>query len=110
MEHCTPSATSAARARARGPLTPSRRGTGAGGGASSAISCTANTSPAYVSRSASSSRRTISTLSRSARSGVLKGIPICSSIHRRLLLPRPRTTRPGAMAASVAVSIATSAG
>src|SRR5439155_7203601 len=40
----------------------------------------------------------------------LEGIDICSSIHFRLLLPRPRTTRPGAIPASAAVSMAMSAG
>src|SRR5438046_1365503 len=42
-------------------------GTGAGGGASSATSCAANTSPAYVTRWPSSSRRTIPTPSRRPR-------------------------------------------
>ncbi len=78
--------------------------------ASSFTSFTANSSPAYVTRSPFSNRRTISTLSRRPRSGVLKGIPIWCSIQCRLLLPRPSTTRPGAIAASVAVSIATTAG
>ncbi len=110
MEQWTPSAISAASASARGPLTPSMIGTRLGGGASSFTSFTANSSPAYVTRSPFSNRRTISTLSRRPRSGVLKGIPIWCSIQCRLLLPRPSTTRPGAIAASVAVSIATTAG
>ena len=85
-------------------------GTGAGGGVSSATSWIEKHSPAYVTRSPASSRRTISVPSRRPRSGVLNGIAICASIQRRLLLPSPSTTRPGAIPASAAVSIATSAG
>ena len=51
-----------------------------------------------------------STHSPSVASGRGAGIRICSAIHRRTPVPSPSTTRPGAMPASVAVSIAISAG